>query len=622
MKDHLLPLACLAGDKHTLKSLPDDSPLRQHLPHAQAAMTAYCQGDEEGMRAALKQIPFRSPYKDLRWLLSALACYPADPGKGRELLNKIPPDSPFTCPAQVVAALFQAPPETRKSGVAARTFLAAIRGKRDQAKPKRIFAKLLSEAKKSQDTALVKTVRDFLAWYPQGVTAYEKAFGSLSGAEKLHIQALHLEQSAAYPDQIYNAWIDLGRTYDRQGDLARAAAVCRHLVQLIETEFGPGDPELERVLNNLVSLEPGDRDAWLKLAAFYQRMDDQKARGRCLDDALKHLPEEPRILEAAAEAAIDRGAFKKAAQLTRKLLKLDPINQQARRRLIRAHLNHARKQLKGAKYDLARKELEAAEALAKEPFEQAEVLVVQGYLESSANLMETGDSWFDQACNLLPVPVGEWLVAAEALRCQLPGKECKRQLKKLRLILDTAVMRLDKSVVPEMLDLARQLQLEDIDPTPLLQAGNAYFKKACELDWTLAELERACDLLLALERFQLVRDFVRKSPLWKQRPPSLVYFDIAAKCRGVAGNINLPDVERLEAALEEADKNRMNQWADRIFALLGDYDRSRTPFGAPFKEMVEFEAEVDKIAEETGIPPQEIMAQIIDKLLGGGRKKQ
>ncbi|HHJ38840.1 MAG: hypothetical protein AXA67_00320 [Methylothermaceae bacteria B42] len=619
MDESLIPLACLAGDKQTLKTLPEDSPLCQHLPHAQEALAAYCRGDDKAMTAVLKQIPFRSPYKDLRWLLSALTCYPADPGKGRELLNKIPPDSPFACPAQAGMALFQPPTEKQTLSVAARTFLAAIRGKGEQVKPKHLFAKLLSEAKKTRDPTLVKAVKDFLAWYPQGMTACEKAFGPLTETEKLRIQALHLERSA-YPDQIYNAWIDLGKTYDRQGDLARAAAVCRHLVQLVETEFGPGDPELEIVLNNLVSLAPQDRDAWLKLAAFYHYMEDEKARGRCLDDALRHLPEDPGILKAAAEAAIDRGAFKKAAQLTKKLLKIDPINQQARRRLIRAHLNHARKQLKGAKYDLARKELEAAKALAKEPLEQAEVLVAQGYLESFANLMETGERWFDEACNLLPVPLGEWLVAAEALRCQLPGKDCKRQLKKLRLILDTAVLQMNKSVVLEMLALAKQLKREEIDPTPLLQAGNAYLKKACELDWTLAELEKVCDLLLELERYQLVRDYVRKSPLWKQRTPSLVYFDVAAKCRGVAGNLNLADVENLENALENADKEKLNKWSGRILGLLEDYDRSRSPFPSPLGQMAEIDAEVEKIARETGLPPQEIMAQMIDMLLGGRKK--
>jgi len=50
-----------------------------------------------------------------------------------------------------------------------------------------------------------------------------------------------------------------------------------------------------------------------------------------------------RILEAALDAAIEAGAFKKAADIAREMLALDSINSGVRERLVEAHLAHARK---------------------------------------------------------------------------------------------------------------------------------------------------------------------------------------------------------------------------------------------------------------------------------------
>lgn len=623
MNREISALACLAGNKHALESAGADSPLVRHLPAAQDALAAYCQGDDGAMAAALKQIPFRSPYRDLRWLLSALTCYPEDPAKGLDLLNQIPSASPFSGPAQVVAALFQPAANSQDLSPVARTFLATFRGRGNQVKPKQLFAKLLGAARATQAPELVERLRGFLAWYPQGIKAFEKTFGPLPDTEALRLQALYQERHGN-PAEAFNRWVDLGQAYDLLGDTPRAAAVCRHLIDIIDKEYGGDDPELEIYLKNLVSLEPDDRQAWLRLAAFYQGRDDLVARGRCLDQALQQLPGDPRILEAAAEAAIERGANKKAVQLTRKLLTIDPINQSARARLIQAHLNHARKQLGAGKYDLARKEVESAESLAREPQEQAEILIVRGYVAQFANLLESGDQWFDQARNLLPPPLGDWLVAAEALRCRLPGKEIKPQLKQLRLILDTASLQVNKATLIRLLQSGQQLQRRGIEPTPLFQAGNTYFKKGAGLDWSLEELEQACQLLLDLERYQWVRDYLRNSPWWQQKPPSLVYFDIAAKCRGVATNLNLADVDRLERVLDQLEEDRQSQWAGKILALLEAYDQGRIAAGGVIPSsgpLAEFDAEVKAIAEETGTPPEAIMAQLMDLIMGGGNKK-
>ena len=100
----LAPLL-LAGHQDIAHVLPATSALRQHLASAQAALQAYCQGaDEAGVREHLKSIPFRSPYKDFRQVLTALTKLESAPAEALPWLERLTANSPYGGVTAVIRA--------------------------------------------------------------------------------------------------------------------------------------------------------------------------------------------------------------------------------------------------------------------------------------------------------------------------------------------------------------------------------------------------------------------------------------------------------------------------------------------------------------------------------------
>lgn len=596
-------LAVLAG-KRALRDLAQDSPLLGHLPQAQAAVEAYCSGEDEAMRRALKAIPFRSPYRDLRFLLGALAAFPERIDEGRELLARVPEDSPFAGPARVVAALLAR--DKRGLKPAAREFAGAILGRgTEKAQLKPLFTTLLAEAKGREDPAVLDALKALLIHYPAGKTAYRKHF-PLPPVEEKRLAALAAEQMEDWL-AAQQAWTEVGEQYEQAGRRLEAAAVARHLAGLANKLYGPEDPNVERMLQNALRLDPDHRGSWLQLAQWYLRVGDGTRLAHLLDEARARFPDDPAVLEMAAEAAVGRGAFKKAARLTAKLLKIDPIHQAARRRLVAAHLRHARKQIAAGKRALASKELQAAAKLTKTPKELAKVRAMEGGLA----LLQGKVNPFEGIVPLLPPPLWEFLLAAEVL-CLAPER-AKPYLKQLRQVLEVAALKIDKASVTGLLDLAVEAAAEGAQKAQLLKPAQPFLHKGAFLDWCEAELEAVCERLLILEQYQWVRFYVRAGRHWKQRRPSLVYFEVVAKCRGAAADLDWRDLVALEKALESAREAEQHRWVAQIADFLEEYGRARGP-GFPLPDS-------ERLAQETDLTPKEIIAKLFKTIFPQGDKQ-
>ncbi len=613
-------LGALAGDKATLKSLPADSSLQAHLVAAGEALEAWCKGDEQAAWAALARIPYRSPLRDLRFLLRALSCYPHDPEGGKSALARIGSDSPLACPAQVARALYSGQCQGLKP--LAREFVRAIAGRGGgKAQPKQIFSTLLAEAKKRPDMpGLKEALTAVLAYYPAGRNAFKKIYGPVDSAECQRMNALLAERQRNLEGAL-DAWEQVFHEYRENGKALQAAMVRYHMVELLEKANYPHLETVAELLEETVSLDPGNRDAWLKLARLYQAMEQERVRGKVLEDALKHFPTDLKILEAAAEAAIDRGAFKKAAGLTKQLLKIDPINHRARKRLLNAHMRHARKQANRGRFDLAAKEIEQARRWAKEAEEQGRVAVLEALMAFLCG--EVTEPSFEAAQALLPSPWLECVVAAEVLGLGFPPKQSKPYLHSLRKVLDHQAIILDSDIVSRFVDLLVDLADEGLPMEELLKAVRPFLKKGAKLEWDEDRRIGLLERLLKLRQYQLIRDYARASPQWKkpqgkrnERSPALVYFDTLAKAGGEPGALSYSDVDALEAALEYARRLKQHRWESRIDKLLDDYEESRSvPIPPPGGELNPF-AMLEQLSRETGIP----MEELIKEVFGGGKK--
>ncbi len=605
-------LLALAGDKKTVAALPPDSPLARHLPAAQAAIEAFCAGDDEAMRAALRQIPFRSPYRDLRWLLEALTAYPRDREAGLARLAKIAPDSPFRCPAQAAAALLRG---EQPKGKAAREFVAAFHAPPEDARA--LFRQWLKQAREQPDDHLREALKALLVHYPQGLNAYEKVFGRLDEVERLRLRALH-EEHHGDPLQAYGHWVDLAMAYQKQGENLKAAAVARHLAELAREFGGPADSEVENNLQNARILDPDDRANWLDLAEYYRLVDDQKARRQVIDAALKRFPDDPKVIAAAAATAFDRQTYQKAARLYRRLLALDPLDQNAQGMLLASLLGQARKQLGDGRPDLARKTLQEALRQAPDAERQGRIWAFQGIVELIDGDPVAAAHASDQVRTRLPPPLDEWVITATVMLIDHPSIDSKPFLKTLRQVMEHAALQpLEKTRVLTLLRDAAGLAGEDWDAAQaLLRAGQRYFKRALTLDWSLEELRVLGELLLQLECWQWLRDLVRGHPLWKQRHPLLIWLDAEAKCRGVPENLGPHDMRRLFTALDQAAKSGDHWLAQRIDALVS----AHSPV-----DLEAAEAELVRVAQEQGMTPQEVLQTVVDIFNGVfdfDRKKQ
>lgn len=614
-------LAALAGGKSVLETLPADSPLQRHRPLAEAALQAYCQGDDEALQAALAKLPFRSPYRDLRYWLNALKCYPHAAADAFHLLERLAPDSPFVGPAKVARALFEG--DRKGLGPQAREFVRAIAGKGgEKAQPKQLFSTLLAEAKKQPDTpGLQAGLLALLGYYPAGKNAFAKVYGPADRDELLRMEALLAERKKDL-DTALNLWEELSHRYRRAGRQLHAARVLWHMVGLLEKANYPELEAYEDLLSDAVSLDPRLRDAWLKLAEVLHKQEDQKGRGRVLDQALKHFPDDPAVLQAAADAAIDREVFKKAARLTRQLLEIDPINRRARQRLLDAHLRHARKQVTRGKFDLAAREISQAREWVRETGEKGRVAVLEALLDFLRGVTLEPD--LSQVRSLLPSPLLECVLATEVHNLGFPPRQSKPYLKQLRQVLDHKALTIDQESVTRLLDLLLALAGEESSLDEVVKTTRPFLKKGLQLDWSEEERIALLEKLLQLRQYQLLRDGARASPAWKKRPgqrhtrpPALVYFDLIGKCAGDAGALSYSDRDTLEGALEYAHQINQPRWVARIDKLLEDYEESRSILGPPSGGELNPIAMLEQLSRETAVP----MEKLLENIFGGGRKK-
>jgi len=392
----------LGGDDAMLERLPDDDPIRRHAAPALTALAGYCDGDDEAVRAALAEIPFRSPYRDWAQILKALLLQPTAPAEAKALLDRIDDDSGFAPLRR--AAILSLLPEHEFLGAAATAkpaehrVAAVLRGwpseriavwqalhaLGDDPPPKALICLLHQHQRvlgadwvRRKSLSLIASDRS-----PESIHWLRECGGKAPN---------HFEQAlltAWRTDTNRDPWLLLERWRDcaaflepqwhqrKDPDLAlRIALLLRH-ADAQGNMLGPpaqpsGHPEefdtiAAEYLEASLSWDPDDQATYLRLIHFYRRGRQLKNARRLLEQAQERWPRDMGVLEAAMDIALDARSFKKAAGLARRILDIDPINSGVRRRLVNAHLAHARKQQTKGRGDLARKELAEAASWARD----------------------------------------------------------------------------------------------------------------------------------------------------------------------------------------------------------------------------------------------------------------
>ncbi len=412
----------LTAADDALPDLPVDSPLLRHRPAAREALAAYHRGDFSAMGERLQAIPFRSPFRDLKPVLKALALLQAD-GDGEdgvpslpeganerfarqqtldEAINRLPVGGPFA----PLAAVLRAAVLPEAGWLAAlgpnggldeggRQLLLDLKGCPEPLRP------LLLDLAKLNEYSEAETLFDLLLRHrralPEGVAAglcrrllphapkrlrqFTDAFGGLPEEAREHLFALTCEVGGglikAAPHWTRMAHILGGRPADK----LRAALILRHLAS---RQLGGLDKVALERLKQSLDLDPEDRESYLSVIGALRSADDLQQARAWLDRALARFPKDAGVLLEALEVALAGKAFKKAVGLAKQVLELDPINPRVRASIGHAHLSHARKQIKAGNHAAADKELDAAGEWLRAPVDNATLELLRAISEVDA----------------------------------------------------------------------------------------------------------------------------------------------------------------------------------------------------------------------------------------------
>jgi hypothetical protein len=578
--------ACLiAGEKDLLQAFPEGSPIVKHYGPISEALNAWHAEDDAEARHLLKTIPYRSPYRDLRTILTAVLLQSSDEQAACELFSRIDPNSPFAGVTNVMrlgsltgpewlAAVSELGPAAKRyavasKGVGDKVFALFSRMQNGSRSAKEFFNLLATHAKLFDAEKVRRACIDLLPAYPAGSKIYSKQFGRPSKYDNARTNALFAEQKRNWEDA-FHWWRELlnivGETDTEQNRL-RSALIARHLADIQKTHFSPYSETLEELLTFSLRLDPDDKPSYMALLEYYKEMEEDDLYRKCMDQAVKQFPEDSDILMEAIELALERNTFKKAAGYAKTLLRLDPINPRVRGALIRAHLSHARKQIKAKKFHLAEKELNEADAIEREGRSTGIIQIHRGLLAFAQGDVETGETQIEAACRRAGSHLITYLrVVVEAERIGLSTRAVKQYH---ALLKQSAAAAPDKQ---EILALIRAIDFYALeDDAPLERAlglVGKYLKKGAGLDYQQDEMAALCSMFERLERYDLLQTYAEHA-LKKWEDESLfVYFRLYGKTSGNQFLLRPGELTQIKDAMMLAMQRNETDTVKRIHAFL------------------------------------------------------
>ncbi|WPL17017.1 hypothetical protein Thiowin_02002 [Thiorhodovibrio winogradskyi] len=400
----------LGGDQELREQLPADDPVRLHAEPALRALHAYCEGRDEDLRAALASIPFRSPYRDWVLLLKALPrreeVAEETPKTLVAQLERVPDSSPFA-PLKGAIRLALLPEQpfaeaARQAKPAELQVAAALRGWADgrlalwrelsqlgpAPTPRQRLKVLYRHVNELGEDWVRRKALTLVSFDGPSAKAWLRECGApgLTNWETTLVMAWEAESDRdSEPIEIADSWdacVEIVKAHTGHASAPpgepvfsqprlRVALMLRRTEAVLKLLEGgqrdDGDDlalDLAAQLEESLNWDPDDLDTYLKLIEFHRRAGQLKDARRIVELGQKRWPRDLGLLTAAMRIALDGGAFKKATTLAKKVLEIDPINSDVRRRLIAAHFSHASKQIAQRRRDLARKELADAQAWA------------------------------------------------------------------------------------------------------------------------------------------------------------------------------------------------------------------------------------------------------------------
>lgn len=666
----------LAGDPVLTSILTNQPFWRNQLALAEQALTAYCREEPaDQVEALLKQIPFRSPFRDFRTLLKAMLLLEQEgPEAAAAMGAKIPPGSPY-------AVLMRLLPTNRPSPLTLppseqQPFMAALYGwdtpkiqvlQELQALATQGERPLFNYLLRQHATIGTQDIQQALQQWlphltPQHLKQYEHQFGFDSLGIEEHQRLSTLMREITQPGQVKtidSLWKNhLNQRLEalEHGDNAlQAALIQRHRVELMQRS-GYDDPQhLATLLHESLQWDPYDKTAQLQYIDLCKRPELGKAQYHAaIDQALQRYPRDVDILLKAVSAAQQRKAFKKVVGYAQRILEIDSINTQAREVLIASHLAHAHKLLKQQKFPGATKELDSASQ-----YERGEPSM---RLRVNRALLAYATQDTTQALELLkPILAihGHCLPLYAIIHLEAtPAGLAPEQIAPTRLNNKTqtllSALAKTQALLPaltqqyavttdEAISLIRHIKPYLPEQTStvqqLLHQWQRLLLKIAPNYKERAALTELCQFFKQIEDFTLLAQYAEVALRHWEQSPLFVFYQIYAKAKGKYHHVSYSDDERLEAAMGQA-----RQSDPQAEALIRDFVRNyhrrsrslpspRQTKLPPEQQLIAIQAEVEALintdmnrlfdlleAEYQSTPSSPTaMMEIVSKIMTGGQ---
>jgi tetratricopeptide (TPR) repeat protein len=553
------------------------------------ALAAWVAGaSAQEVERQLNRISLRSAFRPVRVLLKCLITMPQDADRSRQLLEAIPPGSPFFAFREAVAAVLaeralDADGWHRLTPVQ-QAFVAQMRNlpgtavqflarsaEAARSGPSALFGFLLKQPDLPQ-AEVRSACLNLLPQMPDRLSQFEKRFGPLPDFERHRIQALAAEGRGdwAKAERFWRAAvaaISLNDDDDRQARLSRGV-ILRHLAQLaakhpeIEGDGDGFDDPVISYLERSCQADPDYVTGVLELIGHYRADARLKDWHRLVDEAVQRFPDNSALLLQATESAMARNAYKKAAGFARRLLKIDPINSGVRRQMIELQVAHARKQMRAGRPELAAKELAAAAEWERPDAPSAPLRIAQALVELRAGQDTQAQERLRAGVALAGSGVAGWFRAAlEGELMKLTGSSAGLLHQELTRARETPPTK--EAVMAIVSALGQPAASEKRAVASLLLGMRAWLQQAAVIDWLPAEFQAIAEILVRFDAFDVVAEYARTARRREPGNPIWRFHEIVARTRGNPTRLTIREMEELgrmaDAAVDREDFHAANR---------------------------------------------------------------
>lgn len=391
----LLGFILLTRDVELGTSLLQESVFIKHYELAQQAFHDFITGNNESSLLALKELPYRSAFRDFRKILKTAIDLKLTPDSAIAQLEKIPADSPYYTMAQLlelfpltgsqlVAKLLTFSSEqidliSRLFGFSdqQRQLLHALRYQTAQDMTESYKFDLALQFRDLFGEDLVqKYCRSALTKYPIGLDDFSTVFDKFDEFDLHRLQALALERD--HQDSEFH-WRQCIKILSRQRHCAlKIAMILRHLAELQST------PKAVKLLIESLDYDSAHKASHLQLLDYFSHSEIHKAEYlKWLEISMQRFPDDIEILTLALQLYKREKKYTEVISLADRIIAIDPINQFAEDALVISHLVRARNFLSLKNCHEAKQELIRAQVRKSNKLKTLQIQLVHAFMNHS-----------------------------------------------------------------------------------------------------------------------------------------------------------------------------------------------------------------------------------------------